>query len=56
MKQFALFGAIIFGAIGGYMPMLWGDMNSMIGWSILGSTIGGFFGIWVGVKLYRIIL
>ncbi|MBC7512302.1 hypothetical protein H7142_01415 [Candidatus Saccharibacteria bacterium] len=55
MKPFALFGATLFGILGGYVPLLFGDMESMIGWSIIGSTVGGLVGIWVGVKLYKAI-
>ncbi|MDQ5932350.1 MAG: hypothetical protein WBK76_02870 [Candidatus Saccharimonadales bacterium] len=53
MKQLALLGAILFGAIGSYVPALFGDTNLLSGWSILGGMVGGLFGIWVGVKLYR---
>ena len=55
MKQFAMFGAVVLGAIGSYVPMLFGDIDDMIGWSILGGMVGGIIGIWVGVKLYRAI-
>jgi len=53
MKQFALFGAIVFGAIGGYLPFLFGNADDMMIWSILGSMVGGFLGIWLGVKVYK---
>lgn len=53
MKQMALLGATVFGIIGAYIPALFGDTEMLSGWSILGGTIGGFFGIWVGVKLYK---
>lgn len=55
MKQLILLSATIFGAIGSYLPFLFGDKNLFSGWSILGGMIGGFFGIWVGVKVYRLI-
>lgn len=56
MKQFVMFGAVIFGAIGSYLPMLFtDDMDAVIIWSILGGLIGGIFGIWVAVKLYNAI-
>lgn len=54
MKQFALIGAAVFGIIGAYVPVLFGDTDMLSGWSILGSTVGGFVGIWAGVKLYRL--
>lgn len=42
----------VFGFIGAYLPMLFGDDGLGI-WSVLGSVIGGLFGIWVGVKLSK---
>jgi hypothetical protein len=53
MKQMTLIGAMIFGIIGAYVPVLFGDTGLLSGWSILGSTIGGFFGIWVGYKIVK---
>lgn len=41
----------IFGAIGGYVPSLLGDASLLSGWAILGSTIGGLLGIYIGYKL-----
>ncbi len=36
--------------IGGFIPSLWGD--SMLSYaSAITSTIGGFVGIWAGIKL-----
>jgi hypothetical protein len=55
MKQTVFLGAVLFGIIGGYVPVLFGDTNFPSGWSILGSTLGGFFGIWVGYKAYTLI-
>lgn len=55
MKALILLGATIFGGIGSYIPVLFGDNNLLSGWSILGGMIGGFFGIWVGVKVYNLI-
>jgi hypothetical protein len=55
MKAIILFGATIFGIIGSYIPVLFGDKNLLGGWSILGGMLGGFFGIWVGVKFYKAI-
>lgn len=45
--------AIIGGAIGGYIPVLLGDVELLDGWSILGSTIGGIVGIWLGVVISK---
>jgi hypothetical protein len=40
----------IFGTAGGWIPTLWGaDAFGMA--SILGSMIGGGFGIWLGYKI-----
>jgi hypothetical protein len=54
MKQLILLCATIFGALGSYVPVLLGDKDLLSGWSILAGTIGGFVGIWVGVKLYKL--
>lgn len=53
MKQMALLGAAIFGTVGAYLPVLFGNNELFSIWSILGSMIGGFFGIWAGVKIYK---
>lgn len=45
--------ATIFSIAGGYIPFLWGDTNLLGGWSIFTGTIGGIFGIWVGVLISR---
>lgn len=55
MKQFATFGAVVIGAIGSYLPLLFGDIDDMIGWSILGGMVGGIIGVWIGVKVYKAI-
>lgn len=38
------------GGIGGYLPVLFGADGFSV-WSILGSTIGGFTGIYIAMKL-----
>ena len=48
-KRLILLFATVFGFIGSYIPVLFGDNDFFSGWSILGSLIGGFFGIWLGV-------
>jgi hypothetical protein len=53
MKPMILLGATIFGIAGAYVPVLFGDSDPLSGWSILGGMIGGFFGIWVGYKVYK---
>ena len=52
-KSLLLLFATIFGTAGAYVPVLFGDNDILSGWSILGGMIGGFFGIWVGVKVSK---
>lgn len=44
-------GATVGGLIGGYLPVLFGA-DGFSAWSILGSVIGGLFGIWVVYKKF----
>jgi len=37
-------------AIGGYLPVLFGQ-SALGGWSIIGTLIGGFAGIWLFWKM-----
>ena len=49
-KKFILIGAVIGSIAGGYAPLLFGaDSISVL---LIGSTIGGFLGIWGAYKLY----
>ncbi|MDE2041229.1 MAG: hypothetical protein KGI59_02510 [Patescibacteria group bacterium] len=44
----------VFGTIGGYVPTLWGA--SAFGFSsVIGSTLGGLFGIWAGFRLGQMV-
>lgn len=52
-KRVLLIMAAIGGAIGSYVPVLFGDTELLDGWSILGGMIGGLLGIWLGIKLYK---
>lgn len=52
-KKFLLLMATIFGIIGGYLPVLFGDTDPLSGSSIIGGMIGGLFGIWLGLKLAK---
>ena len=52
-KQLLTLMATIGIIIGSYVPILLGDSSLLDGWSILGGVIGGFLGIWVGVKLAK---
>lgn len=39
--------------VGAWVPTLLGDHDLLSGWSILGGMVGGFIGIWLGVKVAR---
>ena len=52
-KSVILLFATVFGVIGAYVPVLFGDNDMLSGWSILGSTVGGIFGIWLAVWLAK---
>jgi hypothetical protein len=52
-KTVLLIFATVFGIAGSYVPVLFGDNDLLSGWSILGGMIGGFFGIWAGVKISK---
>ena len=47
-KRTILLFASVFGFIGAYVPVLFGDNDMLSGWSILGGLVGGLFGIWLG--------
>ena len=48
-KSIILFFTVIFGLIGNFIPMLFGNNDLFSIWSIIGGVIGGLFGVWVGV-------
>jgi hypothetical protein len=50
-KTLIYIGITIFGAAGGWLGSLLDHGNIFGIWGILGSMVGGLFGIWVGVKL-----
>lgn len=52
-KRLIMLFAIIFGALGGYAPVLFGDNDLLDGWSILGGLAGGLLGIWLGVVVSK---
>jgi hypothetical protein len=52
-KRLILFFATIFGVIGGYLPVLFGDTELIDGWTVLGGLMGGFFGIWLGAYVSK---
>ena len=52
-KRVLLLFAVILGAFGSYVPVLFGDGDLLDGWSILGGLIGGLFGIWLGAYVSK---
>lgn len=48
-KRVILLCAVVFSALGSYVPVLLGDTNMLDGWSIIGGLVGGLVGIWLGV-------
>ena len=53
MKGLILICVTVFSTIGSLVPMLFGDNDLLGGWSIVGGLIGGLFGIWLAVFIYR---
>lgn len=53
MKGLTLICVTVFSTIGSLVPMLFGDNDLLGGWSIVGGLIGGLFGIWLAVFIYR---
>lgn len=43
-------GVLVGSSLGGYLPSLFGSGLFSL-WGVLGSTLGGFLGVWAGVKL-----
>jgi hypothetical protein len=52
-KRIILIFATVFGLVGSYVPVLFGDTDFFSAWSILGSLVGGIFGIWLGVVVSK---
>lgn len=49
-KKIIYLGMIVGSAIGSYVPVLWGD--SLLSFSsIILTAVGGFLGIWFGLKI-----
>jgi hypothetical protein len=48
-KKMILLGMVVGSIAGGYLPALFGFDGLMV--SLLGSSIGGIIGIWIGYKL-----
>jgi uncharacterized membrane protein YeaQ/YmgE (transglycosylase-associated protein family) len=50
MKKLIYLGITVGGAIGSYIPVLFGqDAFSVV--SLIGGTIGSFVGLWAGYKI-----
>jgi len=45
-----MIGMVIGSSIGGYLPTLFGAPGISL-WTLLGSTVGGFIGIYISFKL-----
>ena len=52
-RKLIMFSALLFGAAGGYLPVLLGDTEFFDGWGLLGGLCGGLFGVWVGVVVSK---
>jgi hypothetical protein len=50
-KTLIYIGIAIFGTAGGWLGSMLDGGNLFGLWSILGSTVGGLLGIWVGFKI-----
>lgn len=50
-KVIIMFCLVVFELVGSYLPVLIFKLDIFSMWVILGGAIGGFFGIWVGVKI-----
>ena len=47
-KKLIMLGMVIGSIVGGYLPSLFGFDELMV--SLLGSSIGGIIGVWIGFK------
>ena len=54
-KSVIMFCMSVGSVIGGYLPWLLGDHDLMSPWVFLGGLIGGIVGIWIGVKVTKLI-
>ena len=52
-KMFTYGGVTLGGLIGGYLPVILFHAGSLGIASIVGGTIGGFLGLWVGYRAFQ---
>lgn len=52
-KSVIMFCAVIGELAGNFAPMLFGDMDLLSPWGILGGVVGGILGIWLGVVVSK---
>ncbi|HEY4964017.1 MAG TPA: hypothetical protein VIH90_04945 [Candidatus Saccharimonadales bacterium] len=54
MKLMIIIGVTLFSSLFGWAGAAWFDHGNWLGgWSLILNTIGAFFGIWVGYKIYK---
>jgi hypothetical protein len=54
MKLMIIISVLIFSTLFGWVGQAYLDHGNWLGgWSLLLNTIGAFFGIWVGYKIYQ---
>ena len=51
-KKLIYLGMIVGSFVGGFVPTIWGDSYFSFS-SIIFTAVGGFAGIWLGLKLSR---
>lgn len=54
-KAIVMICAVTGMTLGAFVPFLWGDRDMLGGMSILCGMIGGLVGIWVGVKVSKLL-
>lgn len=52
-KMFTYGGVTLGGLLGGYLPVVLFHASSLGIASIVGGTVGGFLGLWVGYRAFR---
>jgi uncharacterized membrane protein YeaQ/YmgE (transglycosylase-associated protein family) len=54
-KMMITIGMGVGSTVGAFLPQAWGDSNLLGGMSILLGLVGGIIGIWLGVKLSKML-